>query len=139
MNINNTPFDDQLSERLIIRRPNSRAPFHFDIRGEFNATVVRKRFALDTDFGLNLTDRFFDVAVAEKLPEAPITDKTDPNFERDIAEYDQLIRTQFYTAEQMDTDKKLKGLKGDILQIVDIQTLPDIDQTLIFTKQIGSL
>ena len=139
MNINNTPFDAHLNERLIIRRPNSRQSFGFEIRGQFNATVVRKRFTLDSEFGLNLTDRFFDVAVSEKLPETPITDNTDPNYERDIAKYDQLIRTRFYTADEMDTDKKLKGLKGDILQIVDIQTLPDIDQTLIFTKQVGSL
>ena len=136
MNLNQTPFDGMLSETLKIRRPDSRKPFGRDIRGSFNAFVVRQQFSADDSLGITFTDSVFRIAIDEALPIEPQDDSTLPNFERDLQEDDQLIRLKFYTADEIDTEAKLRNAKKGILQVLSIESFEKAQQMLLITKEL---
>ena len=116
---------DEFHEDLQIRRPDPRQKYGYGIRGTFRAIVEERRFQLNTDLNLNLTEQHFDIVIVPALPEKPITDTSHPNFQKDVQKDDHLIRLKYYASDEIDTEMKLKGLKGHVLQIVGIETASD--------------
>ena len=137
--MNQTPFDASVTETLKIRRPDARATFGMDIRGQFAGKVAMWRFGLDDNFGINLSDVFYRIRIEEALPLRPLTDTTDPNYDRDVQDNDHLIRLKFYTADELDTSKKQKQAKRKILQIVNIEAYQDLGAMLLICKELGTL